>query len=78
MARAQEAEELNSLAQAPLHHLRADNHLGQDGGDLGRPEIKLAVEILDGVEDLGMAQMRVAQRRDLRPFPGEKVDFLIV
>ena len=61
----QEGEELDALAQAPLHHLRAADHLADDRGDLRRAEIEAPVEILDRMEDLGVAQMRIMQRRDL-------------
>src|SRR5262245_26175152 len=46
-ALAQEAEELHALAQAPLHHLRAHDHLAHDRGDLRRAEIEALVEIID-------------------------------
>ena len=61
----QELEELHALAQAALHHLRAAHHLADDRGDLRRAEIEAPVEGLDAVEDLGVRQMRVVQRRDL-------------
>jgi len=65
-------EEFNTFAQAALHHLRAGDHLSHDGGDLARPEVELTVEILNGFEDLGVTEMRIAQRRDLRPFLGQE------
>src|SRR5438445_2358563 len=76
--RPQELEELYSLAQPPLHHRRACDHLGHDGRDLGRAEIEFAVEVLDRGEDLGVAQVRVVQRRNLGAFLSEKIDFLVV
>src|SRR5215813_15142778 len=68
---AQEAEELHALAQAPLHHVRAHDHLAHDRRDLGRAEIEAFVEIVDRLENLGMAEMRVVQRRDLRAAIGQ-------
>ena len=64
---AQEVEELDPLPQAPLHHFRALDHLAQDRGDLARAEIEAAVESLDRIEDLGVAQAGITQRRDLPP-----------
>src|SRR5262249_31391786 len=52
LVRAQEGKELDALAQAPLHHLRAPDHLADDGGDLRRAEIEAAVEVFHRVEDL--------------------------
>src|SRR3984885_4580552 len=78
LARAQEAEELDALAQPALHHLGARDHLGEDRGDLRRTEIKFLVEILDRLEDLRMAQMGVVERRDLSAFLCQKIDLLVV
>src|SRR5215472_19219911 len=61
----QELEELDALAQAAAHHLRALDHLGEQGGDLAAPEIEAFVECLERLEDLGMRQVRVVQGRDL-------------
>src|SRR5690348_14062519 len=61
----QEVEELDALAQAPLHHLRAPDHLVDDRGDLGRAEIEAPVERLYALENLGVREVRVVQRRDL-------------
>jgi hypothetical protein len=66
VARAQKAEKFDALAQAALHHLRAGDHFGHDGCDLGRPEIELLVEVLDRVKNLAVAEMWIAQRRNLR------------
>src|SRR5262245_43111318 len=63
--RAQEGEELDALAQAALHHLRTLDHLADDRRDLRRAEIEAAVEVLDRMEDLAVAEMRIVQRRDL-------------
>src|SRR5579875_2751997 len=65
LALAQEVEELDAFAQAPLHHLGTLDHLAHDRGDLAGAEIELFVEGLDRVEDLLVAQMRIMQRRDL-------------
>src|SRR5882672_1064072 len=64
-ALAQEAKELDALTQAALHHFRALHHLADDRRDLAAAEIEAPVERLHGIEDLGMAQMRVVQRSDL-------------
>ena len=62
----QEVEELHTLAQSALHHFGTGDHFGDDGGDLRRTEIEFLVEILDRLEDLGVAEMRIVERRDLR------------
>src|SRR5436309_8356925 len=72
--RPQELEELYSLAQPTLHHRRACDHLGHDGGDLGRAEIEFAVEVLDRGEDLGVAQVLVGNRRNPGAFLRESND----
>src|SRR6202012_1157542 len=41
-------------------------------------EIELLVEVLDGIKDLTMAEMRIVQRGDLRGFVRQKIDFLVV
>src|ERR1700733_12362552 len=61
----QELEELYPFAQPTLHHLRATHHLAHDRGDLRRAEIEPFVKRFHVVEDFGVRQMRVAQRRDL-------------
>ena len=66
------------LAQPPLHHLGTAHHLADDGGDLRRSEIELLVERLDRIEDLGMAEMRVGERRDLRAEIGDQLLVLMV
>ena len=62
---AQELEELDALAQPALHHLRRAHHLVDDRGDLRRAEVERFVELLDRVENLAVAQVRIVQRRDL-------------
>ena len=62
---AQEGEELDAFAQPALHHLRAAHHLADDRGDLRRAEVEAPVELLDRLENLGVAEMRIMQRRDL-------------
>src|SRR5271167_4905393 len=53
---AQEAEELRALAKAPLHHVGAHDHLADNRGDLGRAQVEAAVEGLDRIENLGVAE----------------------
>src|SRR5579863_1995271 len=65
MPLAQELEELDAFAQAALHHLRAADHLADDGSDLRGAEVEALVEGLDVVEDLGVRQVLVGQRRNL-------------
>src|SRR5215470_10045905 len=65
LAAAQELEELDALAQAAAHHFRALDHLGDQGGDLAAPEIEALVKGLERLEDLGVRQVRIVQRRDL-------------
>src|ERR1700722_10122841 len=64
--RPQEVEEFHPFTQAALHHFRALDHFRDDGGDLGGPEIELLIEVLDRLEDFGMTQMRIVERRNLR------------
>src|SRR5579872_6787596 len=62
LVRVQEAEELHSLAQPPLGHLPAAQHLAGELGDLARPEVELLVESLHRVIDLLRRQVRIADR----------------
>ncbi len=55
---AQEAEKFDTLAQAPLHHLPAAEHLAHDLPDLAGAEIETFVEHFHAVEDLLLRQMR--------------------
>jgi hypothetical protein len=43
------------------------HHLADDGGDLRGAEVEAPVEILHRIEDFGMSEMRIVQRRDLHP-----------
>src|SRR5579859_1263750 len=61
----QELEELHAFTQATLHHLRAADHLTHDRCDLRRAEVEALVEGLDVVEDFGVRQMWIRERRDL-------------
>src|SRR5437868_5181082 len=61
----EELEELHTLAQAAHQHVAAGQHLLDDLHDLGGTEVELLVEVLDRLEDLGVAEMRIVQRRDL-------------
>src|SRR5580658_3564024 len=54
VSRAQELEEFQAFAQTALHHLRARDHLTEDGGDLGRAKIELLVEVFDRIENRGV------------------------
>ena len=76
--RPQKVEEFHAFAQAALHHFRARDHLRHDGGDLGGAEIEFLVEVLDRIEDLAVAQVRIVQRRDLRAFLRQQIDFFVV
>ena len=62
---AQEAEELRALAKAPLRHVGAPNHFADDRGDLGRAQVEAAVEGLDRIESLGVAEAGIVQRGHL-------------
>ena len=68
---AQELEELHALAQAAHQHVARGQHLAHDLGDLGGAEIELLVEVLHRLEDLGVAEMRIVERRDLRAVIGQ-------
>src|SRR5207302_9827161 len=68
------AEEFHTLAQTALHHVGAGDHLGHDGRDLGRAEIEFPVEVLYGIEDLAVAEVRIVQRRNLRALLRQKID----
>ncbi len=58
---AQKLEELHTLAQAALHHLRRGDHFPNDRRDLRRAEVEFFVEDFDVVEDFGVAQVGVVQ-----------------
>ena len=57
---------------------RAAHHLADDRGDLGGAEIELLVEVLDRVEDLGVAEMRIVQRRDLHAVVVDQLGVVVV
>src|SRR5207237_3296141 len=61
----QELEELDALAQPAAHHFGALEHLAEQGGDLAAAEIEAPIERIQRLEDFGVAEMRVMQRRDL-------------
>ena len=60
-ALAQEMKEFDAFVQPPFHHLRAADHLTDDGSNLFGAEIETAVELLDRDEDFAVAQMRIMQ-----------------
>ena len=70
---AQELEEFHALAQAAHQHVARGEHLAHDLGDLGGAEIELLVEILHRLEDFGMAEMRIVERRDLGAVIGQQI-----
>src|SRR5579863_3406455 len=76
--RAQEAEELDALAQAPLHHVPAREHLAQDLPDLARPEVEALIEELDVAEDLFLRQVRITDGGKLHTFVVDEVDRIIL
>src|SRR5262249_56095628 len=73
----QESENLDALAQPPAQDLGAPDHFAGDGRDLRCAEIKAFVEIVHRLENLGMAQMRVTQRCDLRAAFGQQLRILV-
>src|SRR6266404_8075411 len=66
LAIAQEPEELDSLPKPALHHFRTSYHFTDDRSNLRCPEVESPIEVVDRLEDFGVTQMRVAQRRSLR------------
>src|SRR5882724_2122031 len=72
-AGAKKLEELHALAQATHQHLRRGEHLAHDRCDLRRSEIELLVEVLHRLEDFGVAEVRIVERRDLRTVLGQQV-----
>ena len=74
---AQKVKKFHTLTQPALHHFRTHDHLSHNRGDLGRTEIEFFIEILDRVEDLAMAQVRIVQRRNLRAFLRQEVDLFV-
>src|SRR5260370_24648840 len=76
-ALAQEAEKFDAFAQPPPQYLGAFHHLAGDGGDLRRAERKAFVEVVHGLENFGMAQVRVAQRCDLHAVFGQQLGVVV-
>src|SRR5579859_3816898 len=70
----EELEELHAFAQTPHQHVARGQHLLDDLHDLGRAEVELLVKVLDRIEDFGVAQMRIIQRRDLGAVIGQQID----
>src|SRR5215217_7154802 len=51
--------------QTTLRHVRTAQHFAHHGGDLGGTEIEPPIEIVDRLENLGVAQVRVMKRKKL-------------
>src|SRR6516164_5436119 len=77
-ALAQEMKEFDAFVQPPFNHLRAADHLTDDGSNLFGAEIEAAVELLDRDEYFAVAQMRIMQRRDLHPVFIDELGMAIV
>src|SRR5438067_4710467 len=75
---AQEAEELDALAQAALHHLGAPHHLANDRRDLAAAEVEASIESFHGVEDFGVVQMRIGERSELHPMRVDQLGVSLV
>src|SRR5258706_13043910 len=58
----QEAEELATLAKTALHQLPVTQHLCRHQRHLLRAEVEAPVDALDRGEDLGVRQVRIAER----------------
>src|SRR5262249_717117 len=58
-ALAQEVKKFDAFAQASLHHLRAADHFADNRGDFAGAQIEAPIELLDRIEDFGVAQMRI-------------------
>src|SRR5712691_8929194 len=71
--RRQEAEELDAVPEPPCEHLPVPRHLAHDRKDLPRPEVEAPVERLHRGEDLGMGEVRVAQRASLDAPPVDEL-----
>src|SRR6202167_5904564 len=69
---AQERKELKPFAQAAAHHLRSN------GGNFRRAEVKTPVEILHRMENLGVRQVRIMQRRHLDAVGVDQLGVLLV
>src|ERR1700744_4517719 len=73
----QEAEELNALAQAALHHFPAAEHFADDLPDFAGAEVEAFVEYFHAVEDLFLRQMRVTDRGQLYATVIDQIDRVI-
>src|SRR5439155_23605362 len=71
--RGQEADELGTLPEPPREHAPVPRHLARNREELPRSEIEASVERLHGVEDLGMGEVRVAQRAPLNAPPVDEL-----
>src|SRR5437870_3494374 len=71
--RGQEADELGTLPEPPREHPPVPRHLARNREELPRSEIEASVERLHGVEDLGMGEVRVAQRAPLNAPPVDEL-----
>src|SRR2546422_1011673 len=71
--RRQEAEELDAVPEPPREHLPVPRHLAHDREDFPRPEVEAPVERLHRGEDLGMGEVRVAQRASLDAPPVDEL-----
>src|SRR5207249_7995579 len=71
--RGQEADELGTLPEPPREHPPIPRHLARNREELPRSEIEASVERLHGVEDLGMGEVRVAQRAPLNAPPVDEL-----
>src|SRR5262249_8246735 len=60
-ARSQKVQEFNSFTQPSLHHLRTEQHLGDDFRDLPGSEVEPTVEHFHALEDVLAGQVRVTQ-----------------
>src|SRR5207249_10656847 len=69
----QEAGELGTLPEPPREHAPVPRHLARNREELPRSEIEASVERLHGVEDLGMGEVRVAQRAPLNASPVDEL-----
>jgi hypothetical protein len=58
--------------------LRAADHFADNRGDFAGAQIEAPIELLDRIEDFGVAQMRIMQRRDLHAVVIDKLGMSIV
>src|ERR1700688_4279362 len=64
----QELKELDPFTQPANHHLPIADHLAHDRRNLPGSKIESPIKFLDRIENFGLAQMRVVQRRNLDAF----------